>query len=150
MHYFDYTYNEWHLRIEEEDGFIISIVRDPHPKSVGNETTLIRRCFDEIVDYFECKRKVFSVPFKYDGTPFMLEVFDLVCAIPYGETRSYRWVAEQMGRPRSYRAVGTACSKSNLFLLVPMHRVISSQGIGGYGGEIDVKRWLLNHEFSVL
>lgn len=81
------------------------------------------------------------------GTPFQQQVWDALRAIPVGETRSYAQVAASIGSPGAVRAVGTANGANPVWLVVPCHRVVRSDGsVGGYGGGPDRKRWLLEHE----
>ena len=84
------------------------------------------------------------------GTPFQKSVWEAIRAIPYGQTRSYSWIARRIGRPRAVRAVGNAVKANPLFLLVPCHRVVRADGsLGGfcYGGA--VKEWLLRLEGAI-
>lgn len=81
------------------------------------------------------------------GTPFQRSVWEQTRLIPYGETRSYRWVAEQIARPAGVRAVGQALGRNPLSLIIPCHRVIATNGsLCGFGGGLDMKRALLNLE----
>ena len=81
------------------------------------------------------------------GTPFQREVWKALRAIPPGETRSYGALAEMLGRPGSARAVGSANALNPISLVVPCHRLVGSNGhLTGYGGGIERKRWLLDHE----
>ena len=78
---------------------------------------------------------------------FQVSVLEVLREIPYGEVRSYQWVAERVGNPRASRAVGNACGCNPLPLLIPCHRVIAKDGsIGGYRGGLRMKRWLLDLE----
>ena len=78
---------------------------------------------------------------------FQVGVLKVLQEIPYGEVRSYRWVAERVGNPRASRAVGNACGQNPIPLLIPCHRVIAQDGtIGGYRGGLRTKRWLLDLE----
>ncbi len=80
-------------------------------------------------------------------TDFQHKVWQITRLIPYGETRSYSWVAEQINKPRAVRAVGQALGKNPLPIIVPCHRVLASNGgLGGYSGGIDMKRHLLSLE----
>jgi methylated-DNA-[protein]-cysteine S-methyltransferase len=79
-------------------------------------------------------------------TPFTLEVHKTIARIPYGETMTYGEVAEIMGRPGAARAVGNACGQNKALIAVPCHRVVAANGIGGFGGRIDLKYRLLEHE----
>jgi methylated-DNA-[protein]-cysteine S-methyltransferase len=81
------------------------------------------------------------------ATPFQRRVWEKTRLIPYGETRSYLWVAGQVGNPKAARAVGQALSKNPLSIIVPCHRVIASDGgLGGFGGGAEMKRYLLRLE----
>ena len=84
-----------------------------------------------------------------EATAFQREVWEITRLIPYGETRSYLWVAEQIGRPGAVRAVGQALGRNPLAIIVPCHRVIASDGgFGGFGGGVEMKRYLLWLEAS--
>lgn len=78
------------------------------------------------------------------GTPFQNSVWETIQQIPYGELRSYKWIAEQIGKPKAVRAVGNAVGANPISILIPCHRVIRSNGnLGGYGGGLERKRQLL-------
>ncbi len=83
------------------------------------------------------------------ATTFQREVWEITRLIPYGETKSYTWVAEQIGKPRAVRAVGQALGKNPLPIIVPCHRVLNIDGkLGGYNGGVEMKRYLLFLEAS--
>ena len=100
------------------------------------------------VDYFSGHNTFFSGKFDFtNATVFQQTVWKATCRIPYGKTRSYRWIALNIDKPFSYRAVGNALNKNPLPIIIPCHRVINSNGqLGGYGGGIDIKKQLLNLE----
>lgn len=101
----------------------------------------------ELDEYFAGTRQQFDVPLRPSGTPFQLEVWGALLAIPYGETTSYAEIARRIRRPRAVRAVGAANGANPLSIIVPCHRVIGSHGdLTGYGGGLPAKRWLLAHE----
>jgi methylated-DNA-[protein]-cysteine S-methyltransferase len=103
-----------------------------------------RRQLDE---YFAGTRRQFDLALHPTGTPFQLEVWGALLAIPYGETVSYADIARRIRRPRAVRAVGAANGANPLAIIVPCHRVIGSHGdLVGYGGGLPAKRWLLAHE----
>lgn len=86
-----------------------------------------------------------ETPFR--GTSFQERVWRGLLTIPYGERRSYAWLAEKIGHPGAYRAVGAANGRNPLAIVVPCHRVIGADGsLTGYGGGLEAKRWLLEHE----
>lgn len=102
----------------------------------------------ELDAYFSGKLRAFrqKTAFLF-GTPFEHAVWNTLREIPYGATRSYKWVAEKVGRPRAYRAAGHALGKNPLGLVLPCHRVVGSNGsLCGFAGGIASKQWLLDHE----
>ncbi|MCD6461596.1 MAG: methylated-DNA--[protein]-cysteine S-methyltransferase [Thermoplasmata archaeon] len=100
----------------------------------------------QIEGYMEGGRRSFSVPFLLQGTAFQKDVWRATSLIPYGEVRTYGQIAEMIGRPGAFRAVGNALGVNPLPLLVPCHRVVSSGGLGGFSAELWRKRWLLRLE----
>ena len=81
------------------------------------------------------------------GTFFQKTVWQEIAKIPLGKTMTYKDVAEKVGRPKAYRAVGTACGKNEMALFIPCHRVVASDGsLSSYAWGIDRKKWLLEHE----
>ena len=104
----------------------------------------------ELLDrYFEGEPlDVSKIPIQIDcGTVFQNKVWDTIQQIPYGELRSYKWIAEQIEKPKAVRAVGNAVGTNPVAILKPCHRVIRSNGaLGGYGGGLDRKRQLLTLE----
>lgn len=109
--------------------------------------------FRELDEYFQGLRKTFDIPLRLQGTPFQKKVWAALQAIPYGETRSYKDIAEAIGHPKAYRAVGMANNANPVFIIVPCHRVIGADGsLTGYGGGLPMKKALLslekNHRIS--
>jgi len=101
----------------------------------------------ELNDYFAGERREFSFPLDLRGTEFQLACWHALLEIPYGETRSYRDLAEAIGHPHAYRAVGMSNNRNPVAIVVPCHRVIASSGaLCGYGGGLEIKRKLLEHE----
>jgi methylated-DNA-[protein]-cysteine S-methyltransferase len=103
----------------------------------------------ELREYFDGKRKSFSIATKPGGTPFQLRVWSELAAIPYGVTISYAQLAERIGNPKAVRAVGAANGANPIPVVIPCHRVIGSSGkLVGYGGGLDIKIKLLLLERS--
>ncbi|MFD7071816.1 methylated-DNA--[protein]-cysteine S-methyltransferase [Streptomyces sp. NPDC059913] len=97
--------------------------------------------------YFAGELRDFDLPLRLDGTPFQREVWALLQHIPYGETRSYGELAEELGKPGASRAVGLANGKNPVGIIVPCHRVVGASGsLTGYGGGLDRKQRLLSFE----
>jgi methylated-DNA-[protein]-cysteine S-methyltransferase len=97
----------------------------------------------QLEEYFAGERTGFTVPMELDGTPFQKDVWAELTRIPYGETISYGELARRVGRPKGPRAVGQANGKNPIPIIVPCHRVLAGNGIGGYGGGLPMKRALL-------
>jgi len=101
----------------------------------------------ELEEYFSGTLQEFKTPVSLLGTPFQRRVWEELQKIPCGETRSYADVAKAIGKPSAFRAVALANGANPLGIIVPCHRVINSNaGLGGYGGGIKRKQWLLHHE----
>jgi methylated-DNA-[protein]-cysteine S-methyltransferase len=101
----------------------------------------------QLAEYFAGARRAFALPLAPAGTEFERRVWQALAAIPYGETRSYAEVALTIGRPAACRAVGRANGRNPIAIVIPCHRVIGSDGsLTGYGGGLDLKRFLLDLE----
>jgi methylated-DNA-[protein]-cysteine S-methyltransferase len=102
---------------------------------------------EQLAAYFARDLKEFDVPLAVGGTPFQQQVWAALRTIPYGETWSYKELAEAIGRPSAVRAVGLANGRNPVSIVVPCHRVIGANGsLTGYGGGLPAKEWLLAHE----
>ena len=120
--------------------------RSPHLQDQYPVLTRVQKILDQ---YFAGKPFSDSqLPVHVDcGTRFQNKVWDTIRRIPHGEVRSYKWIAEQIGKPKAVRAVGTAVGANAISIFIPCHRVIRSDGaLGGYGGGIERKRQLLTLE----
>lgn len=118
-----------------------------HAAIIPGETEVINQVKQELDEYFYGDRRKFDVPIGLIGSDFQKKVWHELIRIPAGTTYSYKELAEKIGRPTAVRAVGNANGKNQLAIIVPCHRVINSNGeLGGYGGGIERKRWLLTHE----
>ena len=108
----------------------------------------LKPAVDQLRLYLKGKLKKFDVPLDFfTGTTFQKQVWKKLSSIPYGETRSYAWLARSLKRPNAHRAVGNANGKNPLSILLPCHRVIQSNGdLGGYSGGLRIKRYLLELE----
>ncbi len=101
----------------------------------------------ELKSYFEGSLKTFKTPLHLLGSPFQKYVWEELIRIPYVETRSYATQAIAIGKPSAHRAVGTANGANQIAIVVPCHRIINTDGgLGGYGGGIARKKWLIDHE----
>ncbi|HEY9857575.1 MAG TPA: methylated-DNA--[protein]-cysteine S-methyltransferase [Stenomitos sp.] len=104
----------------------------------------------ELAEYFAGDRRTFSFPLDPKGTEFQRKVWAALGDIPYGRTWSYRDLAEHVGSPNGFRAVGLANRSNPIGIVVPCHRVVGADGsLVGYAGGLEAKRWLLEHERRV-
>lgn len=121
---------------------------------VSDDSSLKRTIPDELKtvcmqlrEYFEGSRKTFEVPLKPEGTAFQHKVWAALMEIPYGKQISYLDLAKKLGDPRAVRAVAGANAKNPVWILIPCHRVVGTDGsLTGYAGGLHRKKWLLNHE----
>lgn len=108
------------------------------------ETPLLLQAKQELLEYSRGERTEFELPLRAEGTEFQKKVWAALCTIPYGETRSYKQIAEQVGSPKGFRAVGMANHNNPISIIVPCHRVVGSDGsLTGYAGGMDRKKTLL-------
>ncbi|QOX63451.1 methylated-DNA--[protein]-cysteine S-methyltransferase [Anoxybacterium hadale] len=137
------------ITIAASNSSIIKILYGNHipPHTEENKTGLTDQAASEIKEYLTGKRIVFDVPLEPHGTLFQKKVWEALMRIPYGETRSYKQIAEEIGNPGSSRAVGMANNKNPILIMIPCHRVIGSDGsLVGYAGGIPLKEKLLRLE----
>ena len=100
----------------------------------------------QLAAYLDGRLKKFTVKLDIHTSPFQKKVLKRVARIPYGRTMTYGEVARAVGSPKACRAVGTANAQNNLPLVIPCHRVVASSGLGGYGGNVEMKKRLLQLE----
>ncbi len=113
----------------------------------GGGNDVLRLAELELSEYFERRRRFFTVCLDVSGSRFDTMVWGAAKSIPYGEVRSYRWLSEQIGQPKAYRAVGGALRRNPAPIFIPCHRVICSDGgLGGYSVGLRIKRLLLEFE----
>jgi methylated-DNA-[protein]-cysteine S-methyltransferase len=139
-------------QITEKDGYISSI------KALNEEyvvtpapTPLLQTVIIQLDEYFKGERKVFDFPIKQAGTSFQQQVWEQLLHINYGNTITYAQQSNQMNSPLAIRAIAAANGKNHLWIVVPCHRVIGSDGsLTGYAGGLWRKQWLLEHEARTL
>lgn len=142
-----YSSGKYLYEIIEKNGYIVKIgVVDSIYEGVSS-SLVVDECIKELDEYFNKKRKVFNVPIKLNGTLFQMKVFEVLKSIPYGHTLSYKDVAILIGKPKASRAVGNACNKNPIMIVVPCHRVIGKNGkLVGFAYGTDLKEELLELE----
>ena len=130
-----------------EDGHLTSLFFGPH--TAEDNSPLIQSVQESLRMYFNKEITSFHLPISLKGTAFQKRVWTLLLEIPYGTTQSYQEIAIGLGMPKAAQAVGQACKKNPIGILIPCHRVIGKNGdMVGYSGKefIDLKRQLLKHE----
>ena len=121
----------------------------PGDETINSNDMFVKKISEQLQAYFSKATRFKSIAFQPAGTAFEKTVWNELCKIPVGETRTYGEIAKKLNT--SAQAVGNACRKNPVQLLIPCHRVISAKGIGGFSGDtsgenIRIKRWLLSHE----
>ena len=135
------------LRIGLEDSAVVSLkpAVETHPDEPSCPAA--QDVTDQLSEYFSGTRTEFDIPLAPRGTPFQKLVWQELCRIPYGQTRTYGEIAAAIGKPGAARAVGMACNRNPIWLLIPCHRVVGRNGaLTGYAGGLDMKRKLLELE----
>lgn len=135
------------LKIGYTDTVII-FLKQVDQIDVDNEhSTLSDLAFDQVREYLKGHRRTFDFPYELHGTEFQKKVWNALCQIPYGETRTYKEIASVLGNPKASRAVGMANNKNPLMIVVPCHRIVGTDGnLIGYAGGLDMKKALLELE----
>ena len=101
----------------------------------------------QLLEYFSGERKTFELEYEFSGTEFQKAVWNELLKIPFGKTKTYGEIAKAIGKPKAGRAVGSACNKNPLAIIIPCHRVIGANGkLTGFACGTETKEWLLGHE----
>ncbi|MCI7454927.1 MAG: methylated-DNA--[protein]-cysteine S-methyltransferase [Spirochaetales bacterium] len=133
------------ITIFEEGGKIVSLLFSYSEHS--DSSPLLEKAKEEIEEYFQGKRKTFDLPLDAKGTEFQKRVWKELLDIRYGESLSYGEIGDRIGT-KAYRAIGNACGKNPIPILIPCHRVVGKDNIGGFSLDLDLKRKLLDIERS--
>lgn len=150
-HLYQYKFPIGSLWLAEENGTLTYVGFDEQDQRIrgyqyGN-TPFLKEVAHQLEEYFAGQRKRFQLPLAPQGTDFQQKVWRELQAIPYGETRSYKEVARRIGNPKACRAVGLANNRNPISIIIPCHRVIGHRGqLVGYGGGLEIKRFLLELE----
>ena len=124
----------------------LSVEATPAEGAVRNKAKL-KEAVAQLRAYLAGELTAFTLPMEQPGTPFQKSVWEELGRIPFGETISYRQLAERVRKPLASRAVGAANGRNRIIIVVPCHRVIAADGtLGGYGGGLWRKQWLLDRE----
>lgn len=133
---------------KEKEREIKKVLEEHYVEDLAREDRKLKPFSDKINSYLNGGRVEFKGELDISGaTPFEMKVWDIAYGIPYGEVRSYAWVAEKIGNPKEVRAVGQALKRNRLPIVIPCHRVIKKSGeLGGFSGGLDLKHELLKIE----
>ena len=131
---------------------------DAHPKSLEqlhiSDTEIhdsVNEAIKQLEEYFAGSRRNFELPLDLCGTEFQVAAWNALSKIPYGHTASYGQQAALIGRPKAVRAIGGANGRNPVAIVLPCHRIVGADGsLTGFGGGIAVKKWLLDHEHTML
>ena len=131
---------------------------DAHPKPLEklhiSDTEIhdsVNDAITQLQEYFVGSRYDFELPLDLQGTEFQVAAWNALAEIPYGRTASYGQQAASIGRPKAVRAIGGANGRNPVAIVLPCHRIVGADGsLTGFGGGIEVKKWLLDHEQSML
>ncbi len=142
------------LYLEEEEGVLVRLSGGKEAPEEGGassvrmeETAFLREAGKQVREYLEQGRREFTIPLRMQGTDFQKRVWRALMEIPYGEVRTYGQIAAAAGCPGGARAVGQACNKNRIILLIPCHRVIGGKGgLVGFGCGLPMKEALLKLE----
>ena len=138
------------LTAVREDGVLVGLWMGtpPEPETLGaRDEAAFADVREQLAQYFSGNRTSFDLALRASGNPLQLAVWELISAIPYGSTRSYGELARELGDRSLAQAVGTACGRNPLPVVVPCHRVVGADGsLVGFGGGLDRKRFLLDLE----
>ena len=122
-------------------------LKERFPGKIIKDKRRNRKALNQIKKYLKGELQRFDCKLDFRGTPFQKKVWSALARIPYGQTRSYKEIAQTIGHPKAFRAVGNANGQNPIPLIVPCHRVIETNGgLGGFGHGIRIKRRLLEFE----
>lgn len=146
-----FGYYKWQFGILKigynEENYVVLIKNTIYIDEKNEPNYITNLVYNQIIEYLAGQRKIFNFNYKLEGTDFQKKVWQKLCEIPYGQTKTYSQIAEEIKNPKAVRAVGMANNKNPLCIVVPCHRVIGKNGkLIGYAGGIDMKKSLLDIE----
>ena len=133
--------------VGDDDGIVSITVLNSEEKITDIIPVELEDCVFQLQEYFDGKRKAFDLKLNPEGTDFQKKVWNHLLEIPYGKTLSYLELSKRLGDVKAIRAVANANGKNPIWIIIPCHRVIGSDGsLTGYAGGLNRKQWLLEHE----
>lgn len=144
---FSYQTPVGRLYISENDGKICRVSYSDDVLAEVCKTDLLEETNRQLSQYFLGERRYFDIPLLLEGTEFQKKVWKALSTIGFGQTVSYKDVAQMINCPKAYRAVGNANNKNNIMIIIPCHRVVGNNGrLIGYAGGLNIKKYLLDFE----
>ena len=134
------------ITVTENEGYITGLTLDKSCSGKCLRTALLDLCERQLWEYFRGERRNFELPLHMEGTAFQQKVWQAILDIPYGKTITYAELAKRIGSPDGARAAGSACGANPIAIIVPCHRVLGKNGLGGYAYGADAKKTLLKIE----
>ncbi len=144
--YYDFEFGKLHIGCEDETLLLLKAEKDSSSERDGERSPFSDSVYTRVCEFISGKRKDFGLSFRLEGTDFQKAVWNALLNIGYGETKTYGEIAAEIGRPKAARAVGSACGKNKLWLIVPRHRAVGANSLGGYAGGVEMKKALLDTE----
>jgi methylated-DNA-[protein]-cysteine S-methyltransferase len=133
--------------VGDENGISAITVADDVVETSAEISEILKQCVQQLDEYFNGTRKQFDLKLNPQGTDFQKRVWKELLLVPYGKTRTYLEQSKQLGDIKAIRAVASANGKNPIWIIIPCHRIIGSDGsLTGYAGGIWRKKWLLEHE----
>ncbi len=134
------------LAINQNPKIFVQSLKEYFGEEVVKSAKMLQKEIKQLKEYFAGKRKSFDLKVFLIGTKFQTSVWKEISKIKYGQTISYSELAARVGKPRAFRAAANACGQNPVSVIIPCHRVVASNSIGGFGGDITLKKILLRLE----
>lgn len=136
----------WNFRIHEKNGKLYSMYFTNEHEVKKPDNPVLKEAAKQVKEYFAGTRKSFSLPLLLEGTQFQKMIWKEMMKVKFGETIPYSELARRAGKPLAARAVANACGRNPMGLIIPCHRIVAKHGIGGFTGDINIKKGLLKFE----
>ncbi len=139
------------ILLQAKDNKIYSLKLSYRYENIVNDySDILLEAEKQLKEYFLGKRKNFNIPILLEGTVFEKSVWQATRKITYGKTKTYQEIARDIGKEKAFRAVGNALGKNPLPIIIPCHRVVSKNGLGGFSAPIHIKHYLIEFERKTL
>lgn len=153
MSYYHYQSKVGDLTLQSKDGYLILLAfKKLELEDKYQEDDVIKKTIKQLEEYFNKERTQFDIKIKFENvTDFQEKVYQELLNVKYGQYKSYKEIAVNIGNPKASRAIGNANNKNPIVIIVPCHRIIGSNNqLVGYGGGLDIKQQLLELEDIII